>query len=302
MKYSKLAAKYIGGLTHAHTVLSNHPSHRESDLTVDRIVDTLRAAGLAGSPGAPFGFILLNEHPSDPARPQRLGRFSPRGRRLLHQRRRPVVGRTPILYGLEVSLLPSGRTDLTPRLADHCAMVIASRHALPKSVEHDPAAIMELFRDACANPTVDVIGHPARYIENEPEVDWPQVFEWAAASGTAIEINLNNFATAQLEELPRRFWTAWLEALAKSQADIFIGTDLHNQLQLDTFVAQWNNLDHQEGRAENSLAGFVAALDGAGIKPGRVVSAELHRLQAWLHLDKSERGHQTSALAGGTLN
>ena len=289
MKLSKLAHNYIGGLTHAHTVLSNHPSHRESDLTVDRIVETLRTSGLAGSPGSPFQYIMLNEHPSDPARPHRLSRFSPRGRRLLAQRRRPAVSRVPVLYGLEVSLLPNGHTDLTPRLADHCAMVIASRHSLPRRSEHDPAAILELFREACHNRSVDVIGHPARYIENEPDVDWPRIFALAAATGTAIEINLNNFAIAQLEELPRRFWANWLKQLAKSEADVFIGTDLHNQLQLDTFVAQWRNLDHQEGRHENSLAHFILALDQAGIKPSRVISADLHRLQSWLHLTKDER-------------
>jgi histidinol phosphatase-like PHP family hydrolase len=289
MKLSKLTQSYIGGLTHAHTVLSNHPSHRESDLTVDRIVDTLREADLAGTYDAPLQFILLNEHPSDPARPHRLSRFSPRGRKLLAQRRRQVVSRVPVMYGLEVSLLPSGGTDLTPRLADHCAMVIASRHSLPRRSEHDPSAIMDLFREACHNPSVDVIGHPARYIENESQVDWPQVFDWAAESGTAIEINLNNFTVAQLEELPKRFWSMWLKELAASKAAIFIGTDLHNQLQLDTFVAQWHNLDHREGRHENSLAHFVNTVHQAGIKPGRVVSAELHRFQAWLHLTKDER-------------
>jgi histidinol phosphatase-like PHP family hydrolase len=289
MKLSRLAHQYIGGLTHAHTVLSNHPSHRESDLTVDRIVDTLSDADLAGTAESPLQFILLNEHPSDPARPHRLSRFSPRGRQLLAQRRRQMVGRVPIMYGLEVSLLPQGGTDLTPRLADHCAMVIASRHSLPRRTEHSPSAIMDLFYAACHNPSVDVIGHPARYIENESEVDWPQVFDWAAGTGTAIEVNLNNFSLAQLEELPRQFWSVWLKELAESKAAVFIGTDLHNQLQLDTFVSQWRNLDHREGRQENSLARFVAALDHAGIKPGRVVSAELHRLQAWLAIDKVDR-------------
>lgn len=289
MRLSKLAGAYIGGLTHTHTVLSNHPSHRESDLTIDRMVETLREAGLAGSLEAPLQFIMLNEHPSDPARPHPLSRFSPRGRRLLRQRRRPIVSRVPILYGLEVSLLPSGRTDLTPRLADRCAMVIASRHWLPRRSEHDPAAIMKLFEEACRHPGIDVIGHPARYIENEPEVDWARIFSLAAASGTAIEVNMNNFAAAQLHELTRDFWKRWLQTLARSKAPIFIGTDLHNQLQLDTFVAQWHNLDHLRGRRENALALFIDTLQDVGLKPERVVSAELLRLQAWLHLSKAER-------------
>lgn len=286
---AKLAGRYIGGITHAHTVLSNHPDHRESDLTIDRIVQTLRDAGLCGEDDSPLQFVMLNEHPSDPAKPHKLGRLSLRGRRLLRQRRRPIVGRLPIYYGLEVSLMANGTTDLTPRLADRCPLVIASRHGLPARAERDPVAILDQLRIACDNPSVDVIGHPPRYIEDLPEVDWAAIFASAKQTGTAIEINLNAFPKANSSKLQHNFWDNWIATLAHSSAWVFIGTDLHNQLQLETLIAEWHSLASSAGRRDNHLAQFLLALDVAGIDPARVVTASIEVMQPWLALDKPAR-------------
>ncbi len=284
----ELARLYFGGLTHAHTVLSNHTGHRESDLTIDRIVATMAEAGLVREDGAPFEYIMLNEHPSDPARPRRLGRFSPRGRRLLRQRRRPVVGGVPILYGLEVSFLPNGQTDLTPRLNDNCALVIGSRHALPKSSEHKTDAITELFELACHSPVVGVLGHPPRYIENNSKVNWKQIFKTAAKTGTAIEVNLNTFPDSESDMSQHIFWERWLKLLADSKAPVFIGTDLHNHLQLGSFIHEWGNLG-QHHPEYNHVAAFVNALHKAGIDPTQVVTASLEGFSEWLALDKAGR-------------
>lgn len=281
--------RYIGGLTHAHTVLSNHRGHHESDLSVDRLVQTLVDAGLAGSEEAPLRYVMLNEHPSDPARPRRLGVLSLRGQRLLKQRRRPMVHRVPVYYGLEVSLLPGGGTDLTPRLADHCAMVIASRHALPEATERDPDSVMALFERTCNNPAVAVLGHPPRYIEDLVTVDWRQIFAWAAETGTAVEINLNAFPGPDASHVQHRFWDKWLRSLARSKAAVFIGTDIHNQYQLDEFALQWRSLDQPASRHDNQLARFLEALATAGIKPERVVSADYDRFDGWLQMDKAAR-------------
>ncbi len=285
----RIAREYIGGLTHAHTVLSNHPSHRESDLSVDRLVAGLVKAKLAGSESAPFQYVMLNEHPSDPSKPRRLGRLSLRGRRLLRQRRRPIVKRVPVLYGLEVSILPDGSTDLTPRLADHCAMVIASRHSMPKDSEHQAATIMGHLTGACLNPTVDVIGHPPRYIEHIETVDWAQVFKIAAKTGTAIEVNLNTFPTVSAHPTQLAFWPRWLKLLAESGATVYIGTDVHNRFQLNQFILQWRSLGDSAGIAENHLARFLTAIVKAGITPEQVVSSRYDHLTEWLQLDKPAR-------------
>jgi histidinol phosphatase-like PHP family hydrolase len=285
----QLARQYIGGLAHAHTVLSNHKGHHESDLSVDRLVETLVQARLAGSPEAPLQYVMLNEHPSDPARPQRLGRLSLRGRRLLRQRRRPLVHHVPLLYGLEVSMLADGTTDLTPRLADRCALVVASRHALPAASERDPAAITELFRHACQHPAIGVLGHPPRYIEDLAEINWPRIFGWAADTGTAVEVNLNAFPGHDASAMQQAFWRRWLRALAASDAPVFIGTDIHNQYQLDEFILQWRSLERPAGQRDNHLARFVSALAEARLKPAQVVTADSGRLMAWLQMDKADR-------------
>lgn len=291
MNLIKLAHKYIGGLTHAHTVLSNHAGHHESNLTIDRIVRSLDKGNLAGDDTSPLAYVLLNEHPSDPARPRQLGRLSPRGRRLLRKRRRPVVGRVPIMYGLEVSLLASGRTDLTPRLADRCPLIIASRHTLPPETERDEEAIAQLFSDACDNPLVDVLGHPPRFIEDLTAVDWPAIFAKAKATGTAIEVNLNTFPDDDDHLIQRQFWPLWLKELARSEADVFIGTDIHNQLQLDSFISQWHELNQEVSWRDNHLAQFITALAAADIKPAKVITADFDRFKHWTQLDKSERSH-----------
>lgn len=288
-RLSEVAKQYIAGLTHAHTVLSNHKGHRESDLSVDRLVQTLVEANLAGSDDAPLQYLMLNEHPSDPARPRRLGRLSLRGRRLLQQRRRPDIMHVPMFYGLEVSLMANGATDLTPRLADHCALVIGSRHALPDKVERDPDSIMSLFELACRNPVVEVLGHPPRYIEDLNSIDWVQVFRWAAETGTAVEVNMNAFPAAAGTRLQHHFWKKWLRTLARSKADVFIGTDLHNQYQLDEFILQWRSLNREASRLENHLARFLEALIEAGIKPEKVVTSTYERFTDWLQIDKAKR-------------
>lgn len=289
MNYHKLAAKYFGGLAHNHTVLSNHSGHKESDLTPDKLVKELKAAGLAGVPNAPLGFLMLNEHPSDPAKPRKLGALSLRGRSLLAQRRRQVVDNVKMYYGLEVSLLDDGTTDLTPRLADHCALVIASRHRLAPMTERDPASIMRQLQRACANPHIEVIGHPPRYIEDLEEVKWDRIFNWAAETGTAIEVNVNAFPPADADPIQLDFWPRWLKTLAKSDAQILVGTDLHNLYQLDQFILQWQSLDQQKGRRENQLARFLEALVEAKIGPERIVTASASGFAEWLKLDKAGR-------------
>jgi hypothetical protein len=136
---------------------------------------------------------------------------------------------------------------------------------------------------------VEVLGHPPRFIEDLPEVDWSQVFKWAAQTGTAIELNLNAFPRVESSHLQKRFWTGWLRDLAASKAWVFIGADLHNQFQLDEFVLQWQSLGHEASRHENHLARFLKAIHAAKLSPERVVTASYDSLSTWLQMDKATR-------------
>jgi histidinol phosphatase-like PHP family hydrolase len=278
----------MGGLAHVHTRLSNHPGHNESDLVLPVLISMLEKARLCTGEGGPIEYIMINEHSSNPDRPKQLGKFSLRTDRLLRQRRRTVVQGIPVLFGLEVSMLSEGGTDMTDKLADHCAMVIASRHRLPPENEHNPDAIMTMLKQACHNPMIDVLGHPIRNIEGVREVNWKQIFAEAATSGTAIEINLNLFMQEVNNSDCKLFWDEWLKLLGQSRVKVFIGVDLHNKSQVKKLVEQWTALEGSD-QVNNELGQFFAALSLAGIEPKRVVSARYSRLQEWLRIDKMAR-------------
>jgi histidinol phosphatase-like PHP family hydrolase len=230
---------------------------------------------------------MINEHASNPVRPHKLGRYSLRARSLLREQWTRHVRSVPVLYGFESSLLPGGGTDLTAKLASHSQMVIASRHWVPAEKRDDAKAVTRLFVDACANDEVDVLGHPNRTLEEAVGVDWTRVFDAAADSGTAVEVNLNVFPTLADEPVRYGAWATWLGLLGKSGAPVFIGSDVHNLGQLDRLVRHWRKLDDKQ--RPNPLRDLAKALDGAGIKPQRVVNANLEGFTDWLALAKDKR-------------
>jgi hypothetical protein len=147
---------------------------------------------------------------------------------------------------------------------------------------------MSMFEGACKNPSIDVLGHPMRNIEGVDDVDWKRVFGWAAASGTAIELNLNVFMQQANNPDSQLFWGRWLQLLGESKAFVFVGADLHNKLQVQQLTDQWLALDSPTA-VNNPLESFLQALVKAGIGPERVVTADYVRLQEWLRIDKLAR-------------
>lgn len=277
---SELARSYIGGLAHVHTRLSNYHGHHDSSQTIGELVNALVAKGLAGSASAPFEFVVVTEHSSDPTRPRKLGRYGLRARALTRQRWLTTLCGVPIFHGFEANLLPGGQIDLTPRLAKDSELVIASRHWMPPGTDDSARAIAHLFERACTDPDVDVIGHPARGIEDLSDLDWRQVFGMAERTATAIEVNLNNFPDPKREPRRLEVWSRWMQVLGHSGAPVFIGIDLHNDLMLERFYQGWSQLDH-EG-ADGVLGGCLGLLVASGISPERVVTSRLDRLRNWL--------------------
>jgi histidinol phosphatase-like PHP family hydrolase len=287
---------YLGGVAHVHTRLSNYPGHFESNQTVASTVRALVQAGLAGGEQAPVQFMVVTEHASNPVAPAALRPRGLRARRLRRARWRRVVQDVTVVYGLEASLLPSGVTDLTPELAEDCAVVIGSRHYLPPELERDATAVMRLLEHACMDPAVDVLGHSARGIEGLRGVDWARVMATAAASGTAVEVNANTFPDPRREPARIGFWREWLRLLAASGAGVFLGTDLHNDLQMRRFVRDWRHLGRPG--VPNGLGACLEAMAVAGIGPERVVTAEFERFRAWLAAPKAAR----RALGAGAVS
>jgi hypothetical protein len=69
---------------------------------------------------------------------------------------------------------------------------------------------------------------------------------------------------------------------------VVIGADIHNHLQLQDFIHQWQMLGTPEGPLTR-LGRFVSELDAAGIRPEQVVSASYEGFGEWLALDKPAR-------------
>lgn len=280
------ARAYLGGLVHVHTRLSNYPGHFESDQSVASLVAALRSRGLLGTPDSPWQFLMINNHVANPTKPTPLGRLNPRRHLLMRKRWFGHVQGVPVWYGFEASILPGGGTDLASPLSHQAAMVIASCHVLPDDIQTNAAARTALLKQACQNTDVDVLGHPARYIEGLSGVDWAGIFAVAHRTGTAIEVNLNTFPEGHRDPARLQFWRMWLAELGASGARVTIGLDLHNHLQMERLVGAWQAL----GTHRPSVIGqCVEELEQAGIPPERVVTATITGFKKWLELPKSAR-------------
>ena len=94
-----------------------------------------------------------------------------------------------ILHGTEMEIRADAGLDYPDELLARFDVVIASIH----TGRNQPAE--QLTRRALAaieNPHVDVIAHPSGRIVNRRDplpLDWPRVFDAAARTGTALEIN-----------------------------------------------------------------------------------------------------------------
>lgn len=280
---------YFRGLAHAHTVLSNHPGHRESNLTLREIAGYLRSM-----PDEPWEFVALAEHTSNPGKPRAMRGDEPQLVQLLQVPE--SAGDLKLIRGLEVSILPDGSLDAPDEYLERFELVIASRHQLARRVEKSPRAIAEHFEAAARHPAVDILGHPNRYIEDVKSVNWADIFAGAAASGTAIEVNLNifpgwpRFGGARWISGEHARWREWLRLLAVSEAKVFIGSDVHQRSQLFRLIHEWERATNGHPKAHHDrLTRLTAMLAEVGIPPERVVSRSAASLNAWLATPKPQR-------------
>ncbi|BCJ38934.1 DNA polymerase/3'-5' exonuclease PolX [Actinocatenispora thailandica] len=94
-----------------------------------------------------------------------------------------------LLHGTELNIAPDGSVDWPEDVLaefDLCVASVHSHFTLPAAEQ-----TRRLVR-ACENPYVQIIGHPTGRLigRREPiDLDLPAVFEAAAATGTALEIN-----------------------------------------------------------------------------------------------------------------
>jgi len=164
----------IRGDLHTHTTLTDGVS------TLEDMVAAARRRG--------YRYYAVTDHAKD----MPMQRMT--DEKMLAQRARlralaSESGRMTLLHGTELNIGPDGRVDWDADFLAGFDICVASVH----SHFNQPSEEMtrRLVR-ACENPYVNVIGHmTTRQINRRPpvEADWDSVFEAAARTGTALEIN-----------------------------------------------------------------------------------------------------------------
>jgi DNA polymerase (family X) len=94
-----------------------------------------------------------------------------------------------LLHGCELEVRADGRLDYEDDLLARFDLVVASVHVARRQSR---AELTRRTLNAIGSPHVDVIAHPAgRMIQSRDDLDldWDAVFQAAAATGTALEIN-----------------------------------------------------------------------------------------------------------------
>jgi DNA polymerase (family 10) len=162
-----------------------------------------------------------------------------------------------LLHGVELNIGPAGQLDYDLEFRQQFDFCIASVHS---HFELERAAQTRRLQLAMQDPTVRMIGHlSARMIGHRPgiELDLDAVFEAAAQTGTALEVN---------GALPRLDLS--VDALRRSRkydVRLVLTSDAHHVSELD-------RLRHAASNAER-----------AGVDPARVVNTwPVEQLLAWV--------------------
>jgi DNA polymerase (family 10) len=129
-----------------------------------------------------------------------------------------------ILHGTEMEIRADATLDYPDELLAGFDVVVASVHtARGQSTEQ----LTRRTLAAIDNPNVDIIAHPTGRIVNRRDpiaLDWPRVFEAAARTGTALE--LNGSPRLDLDD-------ALARAAGKSGVRLTLASDAHRTEELD---------------------------------------------------------------------
>ena len=94
-----------------------------------------------------------------------------------------------ILHGCEVDILPDGSLDFPDSLLERFDLVLASLH---DGCGHGPTQLLNRYVRAIRHPLVTLITHPTnRLVPHRAgyDLDYDRLFEAAAETGTAVEID-----------------------------------------------------------------------------------------------------------------
>jgi len=168
------------------------------------------------------------------------------------------------LASIEMNLSPQGEGDMEPEALGTLDLVLGAFHSKLRTKEDQT----ERYLAAVRNPTIDVLAHPRGRKFNLREglhADWPRVFEAAAESGVAVEID----AYPDRQDLD----VDLLKLASATQVWVSIGTDAHHPEEL--------------GFMEFGLAAAIQA----GLTRERILNfLPLDRLRSWAANRSARRG------------
>ncbi len=168
-----------------------------------------------------------------------------------------------LLHGCELEVRADGNLDYDDDLLARFDLVVASVHVARRQSRTE---LTRRTLNAIRSPHVDVIAHPSgRMIQrrDDLDLDWDAVFEAAAATGTALEIN---GSPHRLDLAPERARRA-----AEAGCLLSIDSDAHRTEELD--YVRWGTAQARRAWVERrhvlNARSREALLDWVAGKPGR---------------------------------
>ena len=150
----------------------------------DSLAEMVQAAAALG-----YEYIAITDHSARAAAPRTVSIDALSRQRDELARLRERFPALTILHGIEVDIMPDGQLDFEDEVLEELDIVLASLH---DRANHDPARLTRRCLAAIQHPLVNVITHPANRLvgrDSGYELDFPAIYEAAAATGTALEID-----------------------------------------------------------------------------------------------------------------
>ena len=280
-------------VTHVHTAGNSSCSGQQTASDV---------AAMASALG--FKAVYLNEHTGNPGAPYRVQdggseiSLLRRAREELEASDLPV----PVYFGLECNtvvhdqraisvpftMISSFSLDMSDEAITslHPRYVIGSLHGDAASYKK-PSFLMMAIEMLCKNPLIHTLGHITRYV-GDVKIDWHEVALMARDTGTAVELNLNQwFKECQPKNKPNpaddfgvKHHRSFYEAIADSGAMFVIGADIHN-------AGMWPTANPQAGweTSVESVIAYHEFLAACGIRRSEVLNSDANKFARWFKIE-----------------
>jgi DNA polymerase (family 10) len=170
-----LSALHVRGDLHSHTRWSDGHD------TVEQMVAMAKQLG--------YEYFAITDHSERSAASRTLARGDVARQAAEIEATRHSCPGIEVLHGVEVEIMPDGHLDFDDKLLAGFDIVLASLH---DDAGHSGPRLLERYLRAVAHPLVNVITHPANRTPggySGYDLDYDRLFDAAAATGTALEVD-----------------------------------------------------------------------------------------------------------------